>query len=82
MPQPYPMPVAEPPLRELPEDKEQLGEYLYPLVEERAPQFAAKITGMLLEMQTEQIHNIIRDTNQLNKWVTKALSILNKADHA
>jgi polyadenylate-binding protein len=75
-----PVYVPEPVVRKLPEDKELLGEYLYPLVEERAPQLAAKITGMLLEMEVKHIHNIILDSNQLNKWVTKALSILNKVE--
>lgn len=79
---PTPTYPAEPSVRELPEDKETLGEYLYPLVEERAPQFAAKITGMFLEMEVKQLHNLIRDTNQLDKWVAKALSVLNKNEKA
>jgi len=72
--------IPEPAVRKLPEDKEVLGEYLYPLVEERTPQYAAKITGMFLEMEIKQIHSLINDSNQLDKWVSKALSVLNKAE--
>ncbi len=75
-----PMPAPEAPVRELPNDKEQLGEYLYPLVEMKNPQNAAKITGMLLEMEIEQIHNIIRDPNQLDKWTAEALRVLSKSE--
>lgn len=60
----------------LPTDKEQLGEYLYPLVEAKDAQNAAKITGMLLEMEVDQIHNIIRNQVQLDKWISEALKIL------
>lgn len=79
---PMPMPVAEPPAGELPNDKEQLGEYLYPLVELKNPQYAAKITGMLLEMDVKQIHNILLDQNQLDKWIDEALRVLTKSEQA
>ena len=69
-------------MRELPNDKEQLGEYLYPLVEMKNPQYAAKITGMLLEMEIEAVHNIIRDANQLDKWIAEALRVLSKTEQA
>ena len=81
---PYPMqqpvPVAQPPTRELPNDKEQLGEYLYPLVERRDPEHAAKITGMLLEMDIQQIHSIILDHTQLDKWISEATRVLAKSE--
>ena len=82
MPQPAPATPVEPPMRELPNDKEQLGEYLYPLVEMKNPQYAAKITGMLLEMEIEAVHNIIRDANQLDKWIAEALRVLSKTEQA
>lgn len=59
----------------LPNDKEALGEKLYPLVEAKNPQMASKITGMLLEMEIEQIQNIIRDSNQLSKWIEEAVKV-------
>lgn len=83
---PYPMqppmqaPIPEPAINELPSDKEQLGEFLYPLVESKAPMYAAKITGMLLEMDVKQIHNILMDQNQLDKWISEAMRVLNKTE--
>ena len=81
-PQQYPMPTAPTmpvhpvtQARDLPNDKEQLGEYLYPLVEIKNPENAAKITGMLLEMEIDQIHKIIRDTTHLDKWIVEALKV-------
>lgn len=76
----YPILPAEPQIGDLPNDKEQLGEYLYPLVEVKTPQYASKVTGMLLEMETKQIHNIIRDPNQLDKWINEALRVLSKSE--
>lgn len=74
------MSIPEPALGGPPNDKEQLGEELYPLVESKAPMFAAKITGMLLEMDIKQIRAILMDHNQLDKWITEAMRILNKAE--
>ena len=81
-PMPAPLPPQPAPIRDLPNDKEALGEYLYPLVEQRQPVNAAKITGMLLEMELEQIHNIIRDQAQLDKWIGEALRVLSKTEQA
>eukprot|EP01022_Parablepharisma_sp_SALTPOND_P000816 TRINITY_DN105101_c2_g1_i1.p1 TRINITY_DN105101_c2_g1~~TRINITY_DN105101_c2_g1_i1.p1 ORF type:complete len:637 (+),score=55.87 TRINITY_DN105101_c2_g1_i1:218-1912(+) len=88
MPPPYmppyqaqPAPRAEP-QPSLPTDKEQLGEQLYPLVELKDDKNAAKITGMLLEMEVDQIHNIIRDPTQLDKWIAEALKVLNTTPSA
>lgn len=74
------IPIPEPPLGELPNDREQLGEILYPLVESKAPRYAAKITGMLLEMDVKQIQNILMDHNQLDKWISEAMRVLNKGE--
>ena len=62
---------------QLPNDKEQLGEQLYSLVEGKDSKNASKITGMLLEMEIDQIHNIIRQPAQLDKWISEALKVLN-----
>ena len=67
---------AEAPVRELPNDKDQLGEYLYPLVEMKNPGNAAKITGMLLEMEIDQIQNLIRNPAQLDKWISEAMKVM------
>jgi len=76
-PEIMPMPVApQPQAAPLPSDKETLGEYLYPMVESKDAANAAKITGMLLEMEVDQIHNIIRNPNQLDKWIVEANKVL------
>jgi len=79
MPPMPPMPQYPPPRPQpvLPADKESLGEILYILVEQRNAENAAKITGMLLEMDIPQIHAIIQDPNQVDEWVANALKILN-----
>jgi polyadenylate-binding protein len=64
------------PILDLPNDKELLGERLYPLVERKNPTNASKITGMLLEMEIEQIQNIIRDPSQLDKWISEAMKVI------
>ena len=81
MPAPVPMPVPEvnPPEANLPTDKEQLGERLYPMVEKLDAKNASKITGMLLEMEIEQLHGIIRDPAQLTKWINEARSVLDNS---
>lgn len=80
MPQAMIAPVAAPmmPVPQLPNDREALGEMLYRMVEKEHPDKAAKITGMLLEMEVEQIHSILRDPAQLKTWVDEALKVLNK----
>lgn len=60
----------------LPNDKELLGERLFPLVEQKNPKNASKITGMLLEMEVDQIQSIIRDQSQLDKWISEAVKVL------
>lgn len=79
MPAPYQIPPQvqpQPPQQNpLPQDKEQLGELLYGLVEKRSPDNAAKITGMILEMEIGQIQAIVRDTSQLDKWISEAKKV-------
>lgn len=71
-PVPASVPAPEPSESALPTDKELLGERLYPLVEKIDQPNASKITGMLLEMEIEAIHNILRDPAQLNRWIQEA----------
>ena len=69
-----PPPQVAPPA--LPNDKEQLGEILYPLVNAINETHASKITGMLLELDIEQIHKLVTDTAELRKWVDEAFKVL------
>lgn len=63
---------------QLPADRDSLGEILYPLVEQKHPENSGKITGMLLEMGVEQVHTIIKDPIQLDKWIEEAVKVLSK----
>jgi len=56
-------------------DKEQLGEMLYPLVCAINEPNASKITGMLLELEVEQIHKFLMDSTELRKWVDEAYKV-------
>lgn len=70
-------PIQAPEPESLPSNKEALGERLYLEVEKFEPKDAGKITGMLLEMQIEQIHNMLRNDLQLKRWVDEAKEVLN-----
>lgn len=58
------------------EQKQMLGEKLYPLISEKEPALAAKITGMLLEMENSDILHLIDTPEALNEQVDEALSVL------
>lgn len=79
MPYPMPMPVASSsqPETVLPTDKEALGERLYPMIEKVDPENASKITGMLLEMDVDELHNILKNPSQIERWVIEAKNVLN-----
>jgi polyadenylate-binding protein len=55
-----------------------LGEQLYPLIEAQQPDLAAKITGMLLEMENAEIVNMLETPEELTKKVDEAVSVLEK----
>ena len=73
---PLNQPPAEPYSMSLPNEKDQLGEILYALVEKKNSANASKITGMLLEMEVDQIQSIIKDQSQLDKWIDEALKVI------
>ena len=53
-----------------------LGERLYPLVESHRADMAAKITGMFLELDTNEVLNLIEDSNYLQTKMTEAIDVL------
>lgn len=60
-----------------PEDQKQmLGEAMYPKIFELQPQLAGKITGMLLEMDNSELLNLLEDESALGAKVDEALSVL------
>lgn len=63
---------------EIVSDKQDLGEVLYTKIEKIDSGNAAKITGMLLEMELSHIQNLVKDEKQLLKWVEEAKQVLNQ----
>lgn len=56
-----------------------LGEALYPLVESKDATNAAKITGMLLEMDQSEVLHLIESPDALTSKVQEALAVLKAA---
>ena len=59
-------------------DKEELGNILYSKIEQMDSENAAKITGMLLEMELDHIRQSIKFPDYLGKWVAEARQVLEK----
>jgi polyadenylate-binding protein len=57
------------------QQKQMLGEALYPKIHEQQPELAGKITGMLLEMDNSELVNLISDDNALRNKVQEALTV-------
>jgi hypothetical protein len=58
------------------QQKHLLGERLYPLISQVQPALAAKITGMLLEMDNGELLCLLESPEALNAKITKAVSAL------
>ena len=52
------------------EQKQMLGEKLYPIIQAAQPELAGKITGMLLEMENSEILHMLEDNTSLNDKVS------------
>ncbi|KAL8730318.1 MAG: hypothetical protein Q9181_004705 [Wetmoreana brouardii] len=59
------------------QQKQLLGEALYPKIQNMEPQLAGKITGMLLEMDNSELIQLIEDTDKLREKVNEALAVFN-----
>ncbi|KAL7236562.1 hypothetical protein ACSBR1_019790 [Camellia fascicularis] len=53
-----------------------LGENLYPLVEQLEPEMAAKVTGMLLEMDQTEVLHLLESPEALTAKVAEAMEVL------
>ncbi|ORY12807.1 hypothetical protein BCR34DRAFT_624095 [Clohesyomyces aquaticus] len=58
-----------------PQQKQMLGEALYPKIHEMQPELAGKITGMLLEMDNAELINLTTDDAALRAKVEEAMSV-------
>jgi polyadenylate-binding protein len=57
------------------QQKQMLGEALYPKIAEMQPELAGKITGMLLEMDNSELINLTTDEAALRAKVEEAMSV-------
>ncbi|KAL2537357.1 Polyadenylate-binding protein 8 [Forsythia ovata] len=58
------------------EQRMMMGESLYPLVEQLEPETAAKVTGMLLEMDQPEVLHLLESPEALRAKVAEAMEIL------
>ncbi|KAL6514596.1 poly(A) binding protein Pab2 [Orobanche gracilis] len=58
------------------EQRTMLGENLYPLVEQLEPEMAAKVTGMLLEMDQTEVLHLLESPESLKAKVGEAMDVL------
>ncbi|KAK6121421.1 hypothetical protein DH2020_044846 [Rehmannia glutinosa] len=58
------------------EQRTMLGENLYPLVEQLEPEMAAKVTGMLLEMDQTEVLHLLESPEALKAKVSEAMDVL------
>jgi polyadenylate-binding protein len=57
------------------QQKQMLGEALYPKIQATQPELAGKITGMLLEMDNTELLGLLEDDEALRAKVDEALSV-------
>ncbi|CAK8683934.1 polyadenylate-binding protein 1-like [Clavelina lepadiformis] len=58
------------------EQKQMLGERLYPLIESSHPDLASKITGMLLEIDNSELLHMLESRESLKAKVEEAVAVL------
>ncbi|XP_077599386.1 polyadenylate-binding protein 1-like isoform X1 [Stigmatopora nigra] len=58
------------------DQKQMLGECLFPLIQSTHPDLAGKITGMLLEIDNSELLHMLESPESLNSKVDEALAVL------
>jgi len=58
------------------EQKQMLGERLFPLIQRMYPEMAGKITGMLLEIDNAELLHMLEDHSSLKSKVEEAVAVL------
>ncbi|KAK9266366.1 hypothetical protein L1049_017785 [Liquidambar formosana] len=58
------------------EQKQMLGEAIYPKIAATHPDLAGKLTGMILELPVPELLHVIEEDDALNSKVVEALQVL------
>lgn len=58
------------------EQKQMLGERLFPIIESMYPALAGKITGMLLEIDNSELLHMLEHSDSLKNKVDEAVAVL------
>ena len=80
VPQNVPLTAATLASASIEQRKNMIGERLYPLIFQRNPQLAGKVTGMLLDgMDDTDLLHLLESEADLNEKIREALDVLNEA---
>merc|ERR1739848_887346 len=60
------------------QQKQMIGERIFPRIQAREPKLAGKITGMLLEMDNMELLHLLEDQQALTGKINEALMVLNQ----
>jgi len=64
------------------QQKQMIGEHLFPRIKLREPVLAGKITGMLLEMDNGELIHLLEHPDALNEKITEAKEVLEQHQQA